>query len=350
VSPRRRYRARATVLSAVAALVALNGGLVVLLAYRPDLRDPLFYGKEDRLEEQLAEPVPGRITIVAIGSSRTANAFHPPTVEREVTAATGRPCLAFNAAVLGRGPIFQALHLKRLLARGIHPDILVVEIVPSLYAAPDGKPSEIGHLRADRLTWEEIQEIARLGYSDPEYRSDWRKALYNPYFAFRFQLLGLFQPRWTPPEVIAEARAFPERTGWQPYTDAVTPESYRKGLEYARGGHFEHLQKMEPGRAAVEALREVFEICRAERITPVVALVPEGSDFRSWYGPEAKALTTELIAIACAGADGRVIDARDWLPDDAFADGHHMLHTAAPIYTGRLTKELIIPALKPGSR
>lgn len=347
MSPRRRHRARATVLSAVLALVALNSGLVLLLALRPDLRDPLYYGKQDRLVEQLAEPVPDRITIIAIGSSRTANAFHPPTVEREVTAATGKPCLAFNAAVLGRGPVFQQLQLRRLLARGIRPDILVVEIVPSLYAAQNGKPSEIGHLRADRLTWEEIQEIARLGYSDPEYRSDWRKAMYNPYFSFRFQLLGLFQPRWTPPEVIAEARAFPDRTGWQPYTDTVTPEKYRKGLEYARGGHFDHLQKMEVGRAAVEALREVFEICRQERITPVVALVPEGSDFRSWYGPQAKALTKELIAIACDGADGRVIDARDWLPDDAFADGHHMLHTAAPIYTERLTRELIIPALKP---
>lgn len=333
-------------LSAPLTLLALNAGLVLALEYRPDLRDPLYYGKEDRLVEQLAEPVPDRITVIAIGSSRTANAFHPPTVEAGVTAATGRPCLAFNAAVLGRGPVFAPLHLRRLLSRGIRPDILVVEIVPSLHAAHNGKPAEIGHIRADRLKWSEIDEIARLGYSDPEYRQDWLKAMYNPWFAFRFQILGLLQPRWTPPEVIAEARAFPDRTGWQPYTDKVTPESYRKGLEYARGGHFANLQKMEVGQTAVEALREVFAICKQEGITAVVSLVPEGSDFRSWYGPEAKAATAMLIEIARHGADGRVIDARDWLPDECFADGHHMLHTAAPKYTERLTRELIVPALK----
>ncbi len=348
MSRRRRHRARATVLSAASGLLALNVGLVVLLAARPDLRDPLFYGKQDRLEEQLARPVSNRITIVAIGSSRTANAFHPPTVEAAVTAATGRPCLAFNAAVLGRGPIFQPLHLQRLLDRGIRPDIVVVEIVPSLFAAPNGKPAEIGHLRPDRLTWKEIQEMGRLGYSDPEYRSEWRKSLYNPWFAFRFQLLGLFQPRWTPPQIVAEARAFPNRDGWQPYTDSVTPESYRKGLTYARGGHFENLRNMDVGEAAVEALREVLAMCRHEGITAVVVLSPEGSEFRSWYGCTAKATTKMLKSIACEGTDGRVIDARDWLPDDAFADGHHMLYTAAPTYTKRLVKELIIPALKTG--
>jgi hypothetical protein len=96
----------------------------------------------------------------------------------------------------------------------------------------------------------------------------------------------------------------------------------------------------------VEALREVFAICRRENIRAVVALVPEGSEFRSWYGPTANATTERLIDIAHEGVDGRVIDARDWLPDDSFADGHHMLDSAAPIYTARLVNELIVPALK----
>ena len=62
--------------------------------------------------------------------------------------------------------------------------------------------------------------------------------------------------------------------------------------------------------------------------------------------PWDKALTERLKQIADKETNGRVIDARDWLSDDSFADGHHMLYTAAPIYTERLTKELIVPALK----
>jgi hypothetical protein len=336
------------VLTAPLALIALNAGLVLLVERRPALRDPLYYSKEDRLAERLAQDEPGRITIVAIGSSRTANAFHPPTVEAGVRSATGRPCLAFNAAVLGRGPMFQPLQLRRLLARGIRPDLLIVEIVPSLYAAHDGKPSEIGHLRPDRLTWEEVEALAEFGFSDEDYRREWRKSMLNPWFSFRIQLIGLLQPKWTPPQVVQERAKFPDPTGWQPYSEKMTPEKYEKGLAYARSGHFENLHNMKVGEPAVVALQEVFEICRRERIRVVVALVPEGSEFRSWYGPVAHSTTDRLIDIARDGADGRVIDARDWLPDDSFADGHHMLDSAAPIYTARLVKELIMPALVEG--
>src|SRR3712207_1523514 len=99
-----RYRARSSVLTAGLTLAALSVGLAVWSHVRPDLRDPPYYAKQNVLAEQYDRPEPGRLTVIALGSSRTGNAFHPPTAAAAVTAATGRPCLAFNAGQPGSGP------------------------------------------------------------------------------------------------------------------------------------------------------------------------------------------------------------------------------------------------------
>lgn len=96
---------------------------------------------------------------------------------------------------------------------------------------------------------------------------------------------------------------------------------------------------------AVAALRETLALCKREGILAAVVFTSENSDFRSWYGPAAAAVA-EILQICRQDADGRVVDARAWMPDDAFADGHHMFDVAAPTYTSRLVRELILPAIR----
>src|SRR4051794_22599515 len=103
-----RSRAMAVVLTAPLTLLALNLGLHWAIRERPDLRDPIYYGKEDDLAKRFNPKVADRpesrrrITIVALGSSRTGNAFHPPTVEADVTAADDcRTCVAYNLSLPG---------------------------------------------------------------------------------------------------------------------------------------------------------------------------------------------------------------------------------------------------------
>src|SRR5262249_58019341 len=101
---RARRRARATVLSAIFTLIALTAGLAVLAEGRPGIRDPLWAGKEDGVARRFDRPDPGALRVVALGSSRTANTFHPPTAEAAITRATGRPCVAFNAPLIANAP------------------------------------------------------------------------------------------------------------------------------------------------------------------------------------------------------------------------------------------------------
>ena len=341
MSRRRCRRARSAVVSAVVALVALNAWLAWLVHGRPDLRDPLYYAKEQLLVEQYFQPAPhDRVTVVALGSSRTANGFHPPTVEAEVSAATGRPCLAFNCALPGGGAITQLVHLRRLLAAGVRPDVVLIEVNPAAMDEP-----ESNFLRPDRVTRAELSALAAIGFADDRYRTDWRQAALNPWFGHRFQLLGRVQPKWTPPGIPWMGPRFPDPTGWGPWDEAVTAESFRGRLAVARKEHFRTLQHYKADDVPRRALKEVFAICHREGIKAVAVLTPEGSEFRSWYGPAARAATSELIALAQAATGGRVIDARDWLPDNVFVDGHHIHASAAPGYTARLTRQLVIPAI-----
>jgi hypothetical protein len=348
VRPRPRAagrRARGAVLATLVSLAALNAGLALRVNARPDLRDPLYFPKEDLLAAQYARPVPGRVTVVALGSSRTANAFHPPTVEAEVTAATGRPCLAFNLAMPGSGPLTELLHLRRLLARGVRPDLVVVEVTPVMCAVP-----ETFFLRPERVSRAELEALAGVGFADERYRAEWWEATVNPWSGLRFQLLAAVRPKWTPPGVPRVVRGGADPRGWNPWREVITPEVYAARLAVARREHFATLQHLEAvGEVPRRALLAIFATCRREGITAVAVLPPEGSDFRAWYGPGARRVAGELRSMANAATGGRAVDAGEWLPDDAFVDGHHVQEWAAPGYTERLAREVLAPALRDAS-
>ena len=70
-----------------------------------------------------------------------------------------------------------------------------------------------------------------------------------------------------------------------------------------------------------------------------LVLMPESRAFRGLYGPGAD---DRLRAVLPAG----VVDAREWLPDDAFNDGHHMLARGAEAFTDRLGREVVAAAVK----
>jgi hypothetical protein len=204
----------------------------------------------------------------------------------------------------------------------------------------------MGHLRPDRVTRKELAELDAIGFTNEKYHRDWLEAELNPWFGFRFQILGRIQPKWTPPGVVKSTRTFPNPTGWHPWLEPITPESYRKHLAVARIEHFENLQTIEVSDVALRAYAEIFATCREKGIVAVAVITPEGSDFRAWYGAKAHKATAILLEAARSGTGGNVVDAREWLPDSAFADGHHVSQKDAADFTKRLTRDALVPALR----
>jgi hypothetical protein len=74
--------------------------------------------------------------------------------------------------------------------------------------------------------------------------------------------------------------------------------------------------------------------------------MPEGPAFRSWYGPGAWPRVRGLVDGLGREFGARVIDARCWMPEDAFSDSHHLLPAPAAVFTARLGREAIAPLLR----
>ena len=73
-----------------------------------------------------------RPTVVMLGSSRTGLAFHGKRAEQALAAELGRPAVAFNYGVPASGPVTHLVYLDRLLDGGITPDVLVLEVMPTM--------------------------------------------------------------------------------------------------------------------------------------------------------------------------------------------------------------------------
>jgi hypothetical protein len=74
--------------------------------------------------------------------------------------------------------------------------------------------------------------------------------------------------------------------------------------------------------------------------------LPESTSFRALYPPVAEVKLSRFLADLTAEFGYPVTDARSWMPDDAFMDGHHLLRPGGEAFTDRLTAEVILPFLR----
>ncbi|HET6572605.1 MAG TPA: DUF1574 family protein, partial [Fimbriiglobus sp.] len=160
--PTGRRTAPRAVAWGVGLFVAMQLGLGLASELYPRVRDPLYGDKLVKLQRRLAA---GHApTVVMLGSSRTGLAFHGKRAEQALAAELGRPVVAFNYGVPATGPVTHLVYLNRLLGDGITPDVLVLEVMPSMLIDGPGAPLEKNWLYADRLTFAEQETVIRHGF------------------------------------------------------------------------------------------------------------------------------------------------------------------------------------------
>src|SRR3954454_9843704 len=99
---------------------------------RPDLYDVEYGARLDLVRARLAE-APGRPLLVAVGSSRLVMAFAPEQLP-PVPTADGPDALPFNFGHVGAGPIQNLMDVSRMLADGVRPRWLFLEMMPAFVA------------------------------------------------------------------------------------------------------------------------------------------------------------------------------------------------------------------------
>jgi hypothetical protein len=344
VAPRPTRRSAAVALGVAAvAVVALQLGLGLAAELSFLVKDPGYADKELRLARQDAAH-PGAPAVVMLGTSRTGYGFHAPRIRGQLAPELGGRAMAFNFGIPASGPVTHLVYLRRLLAAGHRPDLLFVEVLPPTLAELPGGPLESRFLFGDRLRKDEVEAVIGYGFPADATRERWRRSVLVPWYALRFPILGRLAPSALPWHLRFDWSRTEDPAGWStPILTTVTPEQYEQGLRRAAGEYRDILRDMHPTGGGARALADLLALCRDRSIPVKLVLLPESVGFRALYPP---ATTQRLYAFLdglCAENRCELIDARAWLPDTAFTDGHHMLKPGAEAFSDRLVTEAVLP-------
>ncbi len=289
-----------------------------------------------RQARELARPL-----VLMLGSSRTFNGVRPGLLPASVLAGPEAP-LVFNFGFAGHGPFQELLSLRRLLERGVRPRCVFVEVVPAhLYqeAVADDLP-------LDRLAWGDLPALSRYAPSHAAVYWNWAASRVAPCFTFREAVLSRTDCRWLP-------RGWhhwrPERMddlGWLEMAPPGDRAQYERELAKTRQDFSPTLHTARISETTDRALRDLLSLCRQEGLQAALLVMPEARVFQSCYSPSARAAGDAYLKALSEEFGTPLTDARDWVPDDEFRDGHHLLATGARTFTERFGREALGPLLR----
>jgi hypothetical protein len=233
--------------------------------------------------------------------------------------------------------------LRRLLADGVRPDLLLVEVSPSFMTYP----IDVGMFPVDRL-WH--SELSLLGdyLGDGEARAArWWRGRWVPCHTHREAILYSICRT-----MVAKVSFGPwfknfDSAGWERFD----PQGYgadfrRRALENTRRGLKQDLAQGHVSDACRGSLTRLASICRDEGIALVLILLPIEAAFRTCDVPAAELESLELLDQICDNYSAEIVDARDWLADEMIFDSYHVLGVGANAFSERLTGQTLVPRLR----
>jgi hypothetical protein len=300
----------------------------------PAVRDADYVRRLGRLRARRAA-APGAPLVVALGSSRTACGFRAGRLRPVLD---GRPGVACNFGRPGAGPMVQLALLRRLLADGQRPDAVLVEFLPLYFNDRPGRLEDEKWLEdnaAPRYSAREIHRLSRYCKSPADLVWRWGLARGLPCVRQLDDLREWSAGAGPPADEDAADGAL------VPVAD-VTPEQRRRYTaavlgDFARGGAFDAF-RLAPQPAA--ALHDLLALCRRDHVRARLILMPETGAFRAAYSADMTAATAAYLAGLRRDWGVTTIDARQWVPDEGFSDGHHLLPAGGALFTDRLGRVL----------
>ncbi len=310
----------------------------------PEMCDPTWAFRLDRLRQRLAE-APGRPLVVLLGSSRAANGISPADL------GVGDGPVVFNFAQLGGGPIRELLTFRRLLAHGVRPDWLVVEVFPPFWMDRGlyEEKTAITHGDTHLSDLPVLQHVYGWGWDSFVGTVEARLV---PIVHYRTEVLFAHAPLLVSRNTESEIGwsrshwATLDPSGWLPIAwQRVSGELLSSNLAQARQLTRPVLDELAVTDNADWSIRELLRECRARGIRVAFLYLPEPSTLRSWYPPRARAIVHDYLAGLCREYGASAIDARDWLDDDCFQDFSHLHAAGARAFSARLGREALVPLL-----
>jgi Protein of unknown function (DUF1574) len=352
IKHRRAWQALA---SGLLLFAAVQGGLAWAVERAgPYLRDPVYADRAVRLHRRLAAADSPRCVLL-LGSSRTAYGARTQLLEDYARQALHEPVVAFNFGTPGAGPVTNLVYFRRLLAEGVRPDLVFIEVMPAYLATQVGEPTlrgsppaEMAWTNPERFTGDEIAVLASLGVPTETVSSAYRTSSLLPGVYLRHQLVSRVWRHLLPWYVRFDFSRNADAWGWNEPMDTGSQEGRAQGIANARKDFVPHLTNYQPGGPAGEALRATLELCREHHAAAALVLMPEGETFRGWYSPEALTRLDAFLSGLTREFGVPVIDARTWVAERDTSDSHHLLRSGATTFSERFAREAVVPLLAGG--
>ncbi len=307
-------------------------------------RDPFYGTKVARLKSRLRQAPDARL-VVMLGSSRTGDGLRAAPWEADLVRQLGQSLVIFNFGMPGAGPPGQLLQLQRLLAEGIKPDLVLVEIMPPLL--DDRLGGDPQRLAAERLSYRDLEQLRRYPLHTHSLRQAWRQARAVPWYGQRFNVLSMVLPTILPLRLRQDGYVRCDGCGWvAPAVTHPAPAQRQRLSEVGMQSYRPILQSFQLGPASSQAVRLILEECRKRHVKTALVLMPEGPYFRRAYSERVWQQLNPFMEQLCQEYRTPLVNARCWMDEESFFDSHHLAADGASRFTQRLGHEWIVPLLR----
>lgn len=348
---RRAPRGRGVLLSAGIAFATMQLAAGVALDYGwPQVRFPVFYQSLARIDAWQRSP-----NVVLLGSSRTGHLLGEAEVNRVMRDVTGEPDIdCYNACVLGGDVVVAERMFHKLLARGVAPRQVLIEVTPEQVCRRNGWLRQYHFML---LRWDDVPayltELVRT-HDLPRFIGVRCVPLFYYRDPLRKEIARQTAALWTaapgqrvtpPPHGERTTRGDPAK--WQRLIAADlahgTADSGRTTMrdihdlprwfrDYAIGGN------------SAAALERLLGLCRVRGIEPILYSPPLSSAHRGFYTPAIEAAFQAYMAEVTQRHSCRYVDYRTLLADSFFIDHHHGGPKAMPLFSRTMALEVLAPA------
>jgi hypothetical protein len=275
-----------------------------------------------------------RTLFVVLGSSRVEQGLRCGLLAQSGAMSSAHRPLFYNLARGGSSPLLYLLTLRRLLADGIHPDAVLVEIFPP--ALVEDEEATVIY----KPTLRDWPLLRRYSISERTW-AFWLQDRLLLWYKYRSGFLAWAAPRCLPSHARWGEHLWDYQGGeWRVIGSNLSAQERRHLTDESRRRYARSLQHFRIAGDAGRALRELFDTCRAQGIAVVLFLTPEASEFRGWYPPAARRELSDYLMKLGRDYSAPVIDARRWIEDSDFSDGHHLLSRGAAAFTQRFANEV----------
>jgi hypothetical protein len=246
--------------------------------------------------------------------------------------------MLFNMSLLGSGPVMELMVARRAFADGLRPAVVLFEYWPP-YFYSEGNWAESRRIAVERLSPID-RPVVRDYFPDPDRaESRMRRHRWNPLWESRERLLIQLFPKWlTNNKRIDWMWEDVDGWGWKAgfdYTPGLTPERAAM-LATCRDIYRPVFANYRVAPSADRAIREAVAVAREHGARVGFVYLPESTEFRSWYPPDAERQAREHLAAISRELAVPVVNAREWVDDGLLVDGFHLSRIGAAEFTRKL--------------